>query len=46
MNPWNVEALEYLQRAVEDLKKAAASGDREAFERMMSEGREYFGGSE
>lgn len=46
MNPWNKEALEQLQRAVEDLKKAAASGDREAFERMMNEGKEYFGGSE
>jgi chorismate mutase / prephenate dehydrogenase len=44
LNPFNKDALEYLQRAVDDLKDAAVKGDREAFERMMQEGREYFGG--
>jgi len=44
LNPFNKKALEYLQRAVDDLKEAAVKGDREAFERMMQEGREYFGG--
>jgi chorismate mutase/prephenate dehydrogenase len=44
LNPFNKEALEYLQRAVDDLKDAAVKGDRDAFERMMQEGREYFGG--
>jgi chorismate mutase / prephenate dehydrogenase len=44
LNPHNQDALSYLQRAVSDLKDAAAKGDREAFERMMAEGKEYFGG--
>jgi chorismate mutase/prephenate dehydrogenase len=44
LNPHNQDALAFLQRAVDDLKDAAAKGDREAFERMMAEGKEYFGG--
>ena len=44
LNPFNRDALAYLQRAVDDLKDAAVKGDREAFERMMAEGKEYFGG--
>jgi chorismate mutase/prephenate dehydrogenase len=44
LNPFNKDALEYLQRAVDGLKDAAVKGDREAFERMMKEGKEYFGG--
>jgi chorismate mutase/prephenate dehydrogenase len=44
LNPHNQDALSYLQRAVDDLKDAAVKGDREAFERMMAEGKEYFGG--
>jgi chorismate mutase/prephenate dehydrogenase len=44
LNPYNRDALAYLQRAVDDLRDAAVKGDREAFERMMAEGREYFGG--
>jgi len=44
LNPFNNEALTYLQKAVDDLKDAAAKGDREAFDRMMREGKEYFGG--
>jgi len=46
MNPWNTEALEFLQQAVEDLKKAAVSEDRGAFEKIMREGKDYFGGCE
>jgi len=45
LNPHNAEALGYLQRALEDLRKAGVTGDREAFEKMMVEGREYFGGN-
>jgi len=44
LNPHNKDALAFLQRAVDDLKEAAVEGDREAFERMMAEGKEYFGG--
>ncbi|MDW5563105.1 MAG: prephenate dehydrogenase/arogenate dehydrogenase family protein [Methanomassiliicoccus sp.] len=44
LNPFNKDALEYLQRAVDDLKDAAVKGDKDAFERMMEEGKEYFGG--
>ncbi len=44
LNPFNKDALEHLQRAVDDLMEAALKDDREAFERMMREGREYFGG--
>lgn len=44
LNPFNKDALEYLQKAVNDLKEAAVKGDKDAFERMMREGREYFGG--
>jgi chorismate mutase/prephenate dehydrogenase len=44
LNPFNIETLEHLQRAVADLKEAAERGDREAFRRMMVDGREYFGG--
>lgn len=46
MNPYNAEALAYLQKALEDIRAAGDNGDREAFERMMTDGREYFGGSE
>ena len=44
LNPFNKDALEYLQKAVNDLKEAAVEGNKDAFERMMREGREYFGG--
>jgi len=44
LNPFNEEALEHLQKAVNDLREAALKGDKDAFERMMQEGREYFGG--
>ncbi|MBI0583477.1 MAG: bifunctional chorismate mutase/prephenate dehydrogenase [Methanomassiliicoccus sp.] len=44
LNPHNREALEHLQKAVANLREAADSGDRDAFERMMAEGQEYFGG--
>ena len=46
MNPYNAEALAFLQRALEDVRSAAERADRGAFERMMGEGREYFGGSQ
>jgi len=45
LNPHNIEALAYLQRALDDLREAGVKGDREAFERMMTEGSEYFGGN-
>lgn len=44
MNPHNADALNNLQKALDELRRAATTGDREAFERMMNEGREYFGG--
>jgi chorismate mutase / prephenate dehydrogenase len=44
LNPYNIETLGHLQKAVADLKEAAETGDREAFRRMMVEGRDYFGG--
>lgn len=44
LNPHNIETLGHLQQAVADLREAAVKGDREAFKRMMAEGREYFGG--
>lgn len=44
LNPYNEEALTYLQQALDDLKEAAVKGDREAFDRMMLEGKMYFGG--
>lgn len=44
LNPHNVDALGYLQRALADLREVGIKGDREAFMRMMIEGSEYFGG--
>jgi len=44
LNPYNREALQHLQEAVEDMKGAAERGDREAFEQLMAEGREYIRG--
>jgi len=46
LNPHNAEALEFLQKAFGEVRRAGETGDREAFERMMLEGRDYFGGSE
>jgi chorismate mutase / prephenate dehydrogenase len=45
VNPYNQEALEYLSQAVEELRRAASSGDKEAFDTMMKEGKDYFGGT-
>jgi prephenate dehydrogenase len=46
MNPYNAEALAFFQKALEDVRAAAEKADRETFERMMNEGKEYFGGKE
>ncbi len=44
LNPYNQDSLLHLKEAVEDLRKAAASDDNEAFLKLMEEGRKYFGG--
>ncbi len=46
LNPYNERALAFLQQSVEELRRAATAGDREAFDAMMREGREYFGGDQ
>ena len=43
MNPYTAEALAFFQKALEDVRAAAEKADRETFERMMNEGKEYFG---
>ena len=44
LNPYGQEVLSTLIDSVVSIKEAAAKGDKEAFTKMMSEGKGYFGG--
>jgi len=43
-NPHAMRALALLEEAVEEIGRAAGSGDKESFIRIMEEGKRYFGG--
>lgn len=45
LNPYEQEVLSTLIDSVTTIQSAAAKGDKDAFTRMMKEGKEYFGGN-